>query len=74
MNAAQGECRFQSATSGQLQRPHMMHFAGREAPFAYAMQLRRLFAKFNVIYRRPHAFGDGRRLHRRNEIPDKESR
>ena len=48
MNAAEGECRFQSATSGKLQRPHMMHFAGREAPFAYAMQLRRLFAKFNV--------------------------
>ena len=48
MNAAEGECRFQSATSGNLQRPHMMHFAGREAPFAYAMQLRRLFAKFNV--------------------------
>ena len=47
MNVAEGECRFLSEV-GNLQRPHMMHFAGREAPFAYAMQLRRLFAKFNV--------------------------
>ena len=48
MNAAEGECRFQSATSGKLQRPHMMHFADREVPFAHARQLRGLFEKFNV--------------------------
>jgi hypothetical protein len=48
IDASQGECRFTSATSGRVQRPHMMHFAGREAPFAYAIQLRQLFRRFDV--------------------------
>jgi hypothetical protein len=48
MDVARGECQFVSATSGKIQRPFMMHFAAREAPFAYVKQLRRLFKKFNV--------------------------
>src|SRR5262249_7300035 len=48
MNATRGECSFRSATSGEIQRPLMMHFAAREAPLFYGAQLRRLFAKFKV--------------------------
>jgi hypothetical protein len=48
MNAAEGICRFESATSGKIQFPLMMHFAAREAPFVYARQLRQLFKKFGV--------------------------
>lgn len=48
LNAAEGECVFEVATTGDVQRPYMMHFAAREAPLVYAGQLRRLFRKFNV--------------------------
>lgn len=48
MDASQGICRFVAATTGEVQRPHMMHFAGNEAAFAYARQLRRLFRRFGV--------------------------
>ena len=39
---------FKLPTSGQLQRPYMMHFAYREVLFVHARQLRGLFKKFNV--------------------------
>jgi hypothetical protein len=48
INAAEGSCTFESAVSGQVQRPYMMHFAAHEAPFVYAGQLRQLFKKFDV--------------------------
>jgi hypothetical protein len=48
MNAAQGECSFDSVALGRVQHPHMMHFAADEAPFVYLQQLRKLFKKFGV--------------------------
>jgi hypothetical protein len=51
MKTEKAECQFISVTTGQLQRPHMMHFAMMEAPFAHALQLRRLFKAFNVSTR-----------------------
>jgi hypothetical protein len=48
MDASQGVCTLRDAVSGQLVRPHMMHFAANEAPLVYYGQLRRLFAKFGV--------------------------
>jgi hypothetical protein len=50
-----GICEFVAVATGRLQRPHMMHFAANEAPWPYAMQLKRLFKKFGApaqgIYR-----------------------
>jgi hypothetical protein len=52
MDAAQGKCQFELVTSpGRLQRPYIMHFAANEAPFTYALQLRRLFKKFGASRR-----------------------
>jgi hypothetical protein len=48
LNAAEGECSLEVVVTGQTQRPYMMHFAAREAPFVYAKQLRQLFKKFGV--------------------------
>lgn len=48
MNAAQGKCEFIAQLNGQFQRPHMMHFACREAPFPYVDQLKKLFRHFKV--------------------------
>ncbi|MBK7614780.1 MAG: hypothetical protein IPJ08_09960 [Burkholderiales bacterium] len=43
MNAVRGECRFVSATTGEVVEPCMMHFAANEVPFAYHRQLFGLF-------------------------------
>jgi hypothetical protein len=48
LNAARGECSLEVVVTGQIQRPYMMHFAAREAPFVHARQLRLLFKKFGV--------------------------
>jgi hypothetical protein len=48
LNAAEGECSLEVVVTGQTQRPFMMHFAAREAPFVYAKQLRQLYKKFGL--------------------------
>ena len=48
MDASKGICTFIEVSTGQRHRPHMMHFAANEAPFAYSSQLKRLFKAFGV--------------------------
>lgn len=48
LDASQGICRFEEVSLSQWMTPVMMHFAAREAPFAYYRQMRRLFRKFQV--------------------------
>ena len=51
MDATQGICSFiasDPSLKGRRVEPHAVHFADREAPFAYTRQLVRLFRKFNV--------------------------
>lgn len=48
INAAEATCSFQSAITGEIQRPYMMHFVANEAPFVYGGQLKQLFEKFDV--------------------------
>ncbi|MBY0579671.1 MAG: hypothetical protein K2P57_11570 [Burkholderiales bacterium] len=48
MDASVGRCRFNAVVTGQVQEPHMMHFAAREASFAYTAQLRKLYRRFGV--------------------------
>lgn len=48
MDAAAGVCDFIRADNGEPLSPAMMHFAANEAPFAYHVQLKRLFDKFGV--------------------------
>jgi hypothetical protein len=48
MDATEGRCSMELVYNGHIQRPYMMHFAAREAPFFHAQQLRLLFRKFGV--------------------------
>jgi hypothetical protein len=48
IDAANANCSFIAQLTNKEQRPYMMHFAAREAPFAYTRQLRKLFKKFGV--------------------------
>jgi hypothetical protein len=61
MDASQAMCEFELVVApGEHQRPFMMHFAANEAPFAYTVQLRRLFKNFGVSWTSlvPRAAGD----------------
>ena len=48
MDATRGVCRFITADTGQPFEPCMMHFAAKEGPLAYGVQLVRLFRRFGV--------------------------
>lgn len=48
MDAGTGTCHYIARHSGKRTDPYMMHFAANEAPFPYAFQLRRIYAKFGV--------------------------
>lgn len=48
IDATKGLCEFVAVTTGKKFSPCMMHFAANEAPFAYVLQLRRLFRHFDV--------------------------
>jgi hypothetical protein len=48
MNAAAEKCSMVWANTGQTCHPYMMHFLANQAPFVYAMQLKKLFQRFGV--------------------------
>lgn len=48
IDAPNSHCSLKLRTSGEWQRPYMMHFAKCEVPFLYAKQLRKLFKEFQV--------------------------
>jgi len=51
IDATQGICNFiasDPALNGRRVEPYVVHFADREAPYAYTQQLLKLFRKFNV--------------------------
>lgn len=48
MDASRATCEFVSAETGEKFEPCMMHFAADEAPFAYTIELWKLFRAHNV--------------------------
>jgi hypothetical protein len=48
IDVTMGKCRFIDVVTGLPKEPCIMHFADNEAPFAYFVQLARLFKKFGV--------------------------